>query len=286
MTKFPWVDAPRFYPRGPQRLYPDIGASVASIAPAPLWSPYSLGSNVIFWFDANSTPGNSGDLLGVWSNFSTAGSHAYQATSSQRPQIVTSYFNGRNVVMFPGSQFFKLTLELYSTPPAAATIYEVKRSNINSGYVDGARVVGNHWLGASSENFPVNHYPWSDGVIYDGTFAKLRKTIGDIAQDLRSMHLNAMYSASGDFKMLINASSAFVTTTNCPAYSDEPKLGQSELLASTNSHYFYGQIHQLIITNTVLSSGNNAKMEGYVMHASGLQSLLPGGHPYVNSPPT
>lgn len=55
---------------------------------------------------------------------------------------------------------------------------------------------------------------------------------------------------------------------------------------SSASFPFDGILGEVVITNTVLSTADRQRMEGYMAHKWGAEGLLPGGHPYKSAAPT
>ncbi len=59
----------------------------------------------------------------------------------------------------------------------------------------------------------------------------------------------------------------------------------ARIRAGTEASWFGGVLSEFIVTSGVLTTTNRQKLEGYSAHKWGLQASLPGGHPYLTTPP-
>ena len=298
MKQYPFYSS-RTYPLS-DRTYPGIGGgsipadpnalygyvpAIANffgnvVSESNLWSPYSLGTQLVAWYNPSSISGNSGDQIETWSDISGNANHGTQTTSVNRAVLITSYFAGRKFFNFSAfsHQMYNLPGNLLGASSEAAmyTILAVKS--------DPPAATGETGLYRIQNNGNDNHFPYVDGNVYDGFFSTSRKSTGNPSQDLRSLHLINMISKSGFYSLSIDAASHYQTTTNViGVVSGEYKYGQSD---NGIAAYLNGYQSDLIFVSGALSSSDNSKMEGFLAHTNSIASFLPGGHPYVNSPPT
>lgn len=279
-SKFPWTDATRLYPRGPQRVYPDIGAGAAGGGGSVLWSPYSLGNQLVAWCNPACIAGNSGDQIQTWSDISGQGNHGTQATSVNRARLVTNHVNSNNTIFFEADSQQRYLIPNVFSASSEGAMYIVCAMN-----ADIPSTTARSGLHGIRGDGLVGHYPFTDGIIYDNFLSTVRKTVGNPSVDMRSFHLAGFTSKSGYYSYKLDAASFFETTSNVVGANSGYSYG------STNSGaggIVYASVYQsdLVLVSPALSSGDNAKMEGFLAHKHGTQSFLPGTHPYINSPPT
>ena len=65
-----------------------------------------------------------------------------------------------------------------------------------------------------------------------------------------------------------------------------PASSRISLSGTFNGRYFIGNISEVIVYPGGVTSSQRQQTEGYLAWKWGLQSSLPGGHPYINFPPS
>lgn len=285
-SKFPWIDALRLYPRGLQRLYPDIGDTVVGSSPL-LWSPYSLGTKLQVWWNTASISGSSGDQIQTVLDISANSHHGVRTTSLHRALLRPSFFNGVNMLDFNhvnchgydiSSNFLQSGV---ASEAAMYTFLAIKSDPPTLGIAFGL-----HNMRANSFG---NTHPGCDGIIRDRFFSNDGHTMVNPTVDLRSFHLTSIISKSGFYNFLLDANCIYSSTANVIPTSMHPLLygySRSAAFGGAAQNHLHGYQSDMIIVAGALSSGDNAKMEGFLLHKHALQSFLPAGHPYINSPPT
>jgi hypothetical protein len=81
--------------------------TVASARSLIISSPLEI-TGCTLWMDADQIVGNDGDLVATWSDTSGTGNNA-TATGAGRPTLKTNILNGKKVVRFSGSNYMSLT---------------------------------------------------------------------------------------------------------------------------------------------------------------------------------
>ena len=54
----------------------------------------------------------------------------------------------------------------------------------------------------------------------------------------------------------------------------------------SNFAYYNGYLYEILFYNSILTTSQRQQVEGYLAWKWGLRSSLPGGHPYINFPPS
>jgi len=83
-------------------------------------------------------------------------------------------------------------------------------------------------LGTNAAPSSTNHFPWTDGKIYDGTMSSVRKTVGFPApQSITSWRVVEVISTSSEWTMLLDGTQKFTTATNTVAGNTAPRFMRS-----------------------------------------------------------
>jgi hypothetical protein len=261
------------------------------------WTPAQL--SIALWLDASDNAtlfdATSGGSLPVadgavarWEDKSGNARHFTQSTSANRPlRKVAIMQNGLDGLRFDGSNDHLLNAAL-SLP-----------------------IAGQTWICVFKENSVVANagilsYKPTTGNDFDGTNGKI------IATGNRTSNRFNMFSNNFDYVLDQKGSNA----TQIPAsiYTEVTGATSSSLffngtlvgtdthgsLASTNAAgvligarytpeiagpYLNGDIYEMIVFPSTLSTDDRQKAEGYLAHKWGLTASLPGDHPYKINPP-
>lgn len=241
------------------------------------WTPASLGSTLLAWLQGDLISGSDLDLIATWEDSTANNNDATQGVDANKPKLRTAALNGMNVVEFyegaSGTDSFQL-VNVYSGK-TAGTIFAV----IKADFDPSANTSANAWVdfgGAASSN----HYPYTDGTIYDGNLSTARKTVGNPTPDLAGWRITSVHSTASDYQFWIDGVSIYSTATNTFDGGTRRSIG-----TNLGGEYFDGRMAELIFTDTVLSSSDREKVEGYLAHKWALTGNLDGGHPYKTTPP-
>jgi hypothetical protein len=70
-----------------------------------------------------------------------------------------------------------------------------------------------------------DHYPFTDGVIYDGQGSTVRKTVGDATASLATVHLLRIFTKANDWSLRVNNQTVHSTATNTVGWAATPIIG-------------------------------------------------------------
>jgi hypothetical protein len=243
-------------------------------------------SDLVVWLDADDTAFSNNDAVAAWNNKGTAADTS-QSDSAKRPVFKTGLLNGKPGVDFDGTndclQIASLDLNTYisvfwvaqTTTSKPFFCEQSVTANTNDGFfVYGAgtphynvrRTTRNAYNGTSSW---FGSAAAQAAVIIDA-IASAPNPMGAVYKDGT---LQADGAANGGVHSTSLADSSVTDTLYVGARNDGASLAMD------------GNLHELLIYNAPLSSGNREKVEGYLAHKWGLTSNLPSTHPYKSSAP-
>ena len=107
-----------------------------------------------------------------------------------------------------------------------------------------------HAMGTGGEN---NHYPWTDGNIYDGWGTNVRKSTGNPSLSLTEKRVYNVVSRSGEWTSRIDGGLHFTTATNAVSFPSTA-LFQKIGCNGSNTFFFDGTIGEIIIFNSPIES--------------------------------
>lgn len=230
-------------------------------APAA-WTPAALGADLALWLDADDAstitlqggggtgPGGS-DHVSQWSDKSGNDNHVVQATASSQPIYTTAGLNGRPVLTFSGAQ----RLNSISTTLLGDTVAAVsQRSGGTQPVFEVSPTSSRGYLGNAVGFQTHNEYRANGGTTVTSVFPTT----------------------------LLNVPALSVATDRRTATDISYAIGHGTpgFLPLT------GYISEIVSTETILSTENRQKLEGYLAWKWGLEANLPIDHPYKNTPPT
>jgi hypothetical protein len=198
-----------------------------------------------------------GDPIGSASDSSGNNYHYSQATSGSRPTYKTSIVNGQPVFRFDGSADYFDGPDHVSALTSGTFFCVVKLDADPPAYLQ----TGGFRYGSGGQC----HFPYEDGNIYEGFGSNNRPNIGDPTTSLSSAFcVYGVTSATNDWVIYLNNSSIYSTGTNTVAWSDAPFVGGSANPGnSTPSFYLDGDIAEIVIYNSVISSGDRTSLHSY-----------------------
>lgn len=233
------------------------------------WTPAALGSALALWLDADdaSTITLNGSTVSQWNDKSGNGRHA-TATATNQPTYTPSGLNGKPVVTFDGANDF---LSFQGVHDAQWSIAIVCRANgTNQGFV---QFGGLNSLGSlfTENTYRARPTTGGGGISPD---ASAPFTPGE------NVILSANYGVSTTdvWKNGVIGTPASLGGVASNALSTIGSLQGIFLLT--------GFISEMIVNNGVLSTLDRQRLEGYLAWKWGLESNLPAGHPFRNTPPT
>jgi hypothetical protein len=263
-----------------------------------LWTPAQLGPRD--WFSPSSAVTDAGGgACSRWDNL-RGSRHLVQATSGSRPTIISSAINGLRAIRLDGT-------DDHMTMNSSTDLFQ----NVGSGWVFAVfKKVGLDGAAAERCVFFVNQGS-SSGTTRFGMFCGTsteanrlrlvaRRQDGDSAAILNAdtladtsyhMVLQVVDWTNGDGFSYLDGNSptsntSFTSTgsTTNSASVNPPVLGR--LTAASPQSYADIEVAELIIgRGQVPGSDDVDRLFGYAAHEFALTGNLPGGHPYISSPP-
>jgi len=234
------------------------------------WSPSSVTTNL--WLDAAdaSTITHSSNAVSQWNDKSGNGNHATQSTANMQPTYSSTAMAGGK----PGLDFdvdYMSFSEIDGTDKTVFFVFELDAAVQNflmSHHVNNIQVKIDDNNKAEYANNPL-WYP--NGFEFSTAISLNNITIVGFVFDT-----TLTYSVNGTAE---NDS----TTTRDNSITNT-KFNQIGRLKSF-SPVLDGKIGEIVVMDSV-SSTDREKMEGYLAHKWGVESILPSGHPYKTLWPT
>ena len=233
------------------------------------WTPADIST--LAWYDAAdaSTITLNGSNVSQWDDKSGNGYHATQGTASLQPTNAASSFNGNNSLVFNSSL---LGVPSITFPDTQASFYAVFNVNNDTSYAVFSDTNENHW-----DRFD------GDGLTYANAFRIVRFSCDIGAPTNGPLILGYIANASTpSYIVTLNGDVAFTdTNTTFTFVNNLIGLGRGGTAAALN-----GNLGEVVMTPSALSTSDRQKLEGYLAHKWGLASNLPGAHPYKSTTPT
>ena len=242
-------------------------AGYTSISAAFL--PSSIGGRIIHT-DAYTLTNFDGQSLAIWPNAGSGGQ-----IDCINAVVNTNILNGYRVVTFaPNSSWIPQN----NTNLTSYSMFFVGRqssSSNNTTILQNSESMSPQYFGYLSgykKIFNINMSPYADGS----------KSISDTSWDMFShtRSINSFYLMNWDGSLLYSGSTSTGSSLTKPIIGNPPPGFPPPFPASDC------QVAEILIYNSVLSSDNVAKVEGYLAWKWGLVGNLPSTHPYKNSYPT
>ena len=234
-----------------------------SVAPTKNFYPTSI-SGLRIWLDGKDplTTGTApinGTTLGLWYDKSGYG---YNAVGTGSPP-----YNSTGV-RFNGSQYYTMPYSGSHTVETGFIVFNPQNTSVNTniltGIANGNREIvfynSRCQIYASFVSF-INDQP----LPTTGVIGILGYTLTTSSS---AMYSNGSLNSSGSGGYTLTSESQIRLGTNPPA----------------NANFFNGSMCEFMIFNTVLSTTDRQKIEGYLAWKWGI--TLPSGHPYISAAPT
>jgi hypothetical protein len=125
------------------------------------------------------------------------------------------------------------------------------------------------YMGRADHN---THYPFTDGNVYDGYGATIRKSTGNPSQNLAAWHVYNPYSAASDWALRINNSVHYSTATNTVAFPDgAPFLGAiGRSFSPDGTNYASMHVAAIYQFSAKLSTTDRGNMYSYISSKYGV----------------
>lgn len=263
---------------------------------ANLWTPAQIPS-LLAWHDASdlTTITESGGLVSQWDDKSGNNYHISQATGSLQPTLVTNQFGGKAAIQFDGVDDY-LTTTAAGIAGAAdgvktMTLFTVA-DIINTGSFD---LIGG-WGGATVTSHVALQFQT------DGRVRTLRRSAGTggVSLDSTSQYAGQMFYIATNKPSTLGTAELRVDGGAGAGGAGETKSGSlTDTGSFTGGWYtvgdlirngvptipFDGYVQKFLAFDGELTQLQKEKLEGWAAWDTGLESLLPTGHPYKSAPP-
>jgi hypothetical protein len=172
-------------------------------------------------------------FITTWYDQSGNARNATQTTALNQPQIVSAgsvlLQNTKPTISWlSGASGFS-----FSTFTATSvTMYMVIRAkndpptDPNSGFVK---------FGTAGGSGSLNHYPYSDGIIYDDSFSTAQNTVGNPSTPLNQLNLYNVLSIPNQWTSRINSVQQSQRNTNTVAINSAPQIGSKNASFGLNA---------------------------------------------------
>jgi hypothetical protein len=248
------------------------------------FTPADISTLIKGWYRGDLLTGNNGDTIQTWADQSGNGNDISQATSGKRPTLVTSDLNSKNTVRFTSANATVFTMPNLLSGASQASIYCVYKA-VNDPALADASSGGLIKIGSQGGGSAANHWPYSDGIIYDDFGSANRQDVGNPSFSLSSTYrIIGIQSSSTEYRWYFDGTSFYSNSTNTPGFTSTPEMGH--FASGSTQIYANAFCAEVIICNNILTDGQRQKIEGWLAWQWALTGNLPSGHPYKNSPPT
>ena len=250
-----------------------------------IWNPSMIATAL--WLDAAdaSTVTTVSSAVSQWSDKSGNARNATQSTAGNRPTFTNNALNGKSVITFNGSSTQHFVHSLNASP-APHSVFAVARRT--TGGTTAFQTVINAI--APNNAFGVSLAAKVDGVSANwGTY--INTTLGwsssgsSIFNAWSIVDVISPTATSGNETLATNGS--LTTVSYSSRYSgdanDRRAIGGDPVF---NTGWLWGDIAEIIIITSSVSTDTRQRIEGYLAHKWGLEANLPNDHPYKTTGPT
>ena len=243
------------------------------------WVPSDV-SGLSVWLDANDAGTftfGTGSAVATWGDKSGNANHVTQATSGNRPTVQTAVLDSKDVVRFAqGSNQFLAKSSLTNGPGNAACTMAVV-----------LKLTATISLEAVWDISDTTNTNRTLLFSNSGGNMQMKSQNGSPAleafTDTTSFHVWSGTSTTTLRRLWRNGTQKTDSSATAQASVVGTNLRVGFLFQDVQS--LNGDIAELVLYNTVLSTGDRQKLEGYLAHKWGLEGSLDGSHPYLASPP-
>jgi hypothetical protein len=221
-----------------------------------VFSPDDI-AGLVGWWKADSLSLSDNDAITTWPDSSGNGNTFAGAIG---PTYKTAIQNGLPVARFDGVDDVLKTAALGWSN---LTVFIVVKATADPAAVQNDTGLWRMSQGAST------HYPFTDGVVYDGAGSDARKTVGNLASSLAAFRLYGVLSTAGEWTAYLDGVEVFTTGTNTVANptgsAPDMWLGHNDL-----GNPFEGDIGEMLVYDAALSDTDREAVETYLADKWGL----------------
>ena len=279
-----------------------LGASeVYSSAPAA-WTPADLGASLALWLDAEDTASITlnGSNVAQWDDKSGNGRNFSQGTAASQPTYNATALSGKPALVFNGSSTFMSagdTLDIRTNNITMMAVAQYATSNQSGVLIAKSRFAagtGRYFLSRTLS--PINFgtgTQYATMSIHGSAVANAQSLDASTAAGLFGGEWNRAVG-TGYTRVWRNgiatATTAYAGDTADFDSTDQLWIGAYQngtgTAPPTAGSYLNGQMSEVVVTLSTLSTANRQNIEGYLAWKWGLEANLPVDHPYKNTPPT
>lgn len=238
-----------------------------------LWTPAMI--KTALWLDAADADTITLDGSGVsqWTDKSGNARHATQSTSGSMPIVTSKAINGLDAITFDGSDDF-LTLGTALGRPSSYTVFAVSRptkalSNLQAVFCSmiSSGNSRDSCMSLSNDGGSVFWQYGNSGSTYRWGYGAAGFTLNVVAQHCL-VHTNGTQDESvyRDGALLTNGSQDGTAATNAGT-AQPTSIGRA---GAYDGWYFGGDIAEVIVIVSAVSTSDRQKVEGYLAHKWGL----------------
>lgn len=232
------------------------------------WTPASL-TNLYAWFDASQQTDTDGAACPTLVDYSGNG-YDFSA-SGTGPLMARLAINGADAFHFNASEMTRANTFLAGLSSAAVFF-------VAEGIAGGGSVYG------YCDNFSnFTFTPYTDGKFYTGLGHATRHSYTP-PMGLSTPYIFGEHVAVGDWEARFNGADAATATFSPSAVAWNTNTRRIGSGGSTASRY-NGYVGEIIFCNSVPSTSDRQKIEGYLAWKFALESNLPADHPYKSAAP-
>lgn len=238
-----------------------LGVSSGTSTGGGITSPTQVAGLTV-WLNAGAITGiANGAAVPTWADASGGNRNATQATGTLQPLYIASGLNGKPVVRFNGSSQFMTLGDLSAAFPSAASFFAVVTYNGTQNQCIYSTSVFNSGTNVGDDFW---YYAGNSGS-YLSIFRNSRPQI--TSAPATGSNLFSVISSSSSWDEFVNqVDKGAVASTYTPGTSH--LLGHSNNAA--NNCYLNGDISEVLIYNTALSSSDRLNVEGYLKAKYGI----------------
>lgn len=251
-----------------------------------LWSPSQISPAA--WFDANDISTiHTGVGVSQWDDKSGNGNNATQGIGTNQPQTGINTIGGLNTITFDGTDD-RMTHPVLVSDPTELTMSFVAQ------YRSGSTLPSSVLWGHRSSPVQLIQMTYQRSAPSDLRL-QARGSGNNIQQPEFEFDETNAHLAVGVFDKPNNNHVVYVNgtggTPNTYNFGSETLIATINTIGSTNIGgtswiaHFDGNLGEMVITTSALSTSDRQKLEGYFAWKWSLVNELPLGHPYKSAPP-
>lgn len=229
------------------------GAS--AFTPASLFTGGELGG----YYDPADLATAVDSAVSSFTDLSGNGNHATQATGAAQPirRLTGSVYS----IEFDGNDHLELPTGLLTGWTSGTAVFAAKldADPPATGGVSGP-VLGD--IGSAADS---NHYPFTDGIVYEDFLSTARKATVDPG-NMAAWHVTDFRSEANNWRAAFNGTEFFTTATNTVGVGTAPLIGRSAA-AGVN---FDGHVGRIIIINRILTASELTDARSWVAEGAGV----------------